>query len=131
MEMKTAEDLLTARALRARSRASIELSKKRKNVYGQATQGAEFFVIFLAIHLCCVYLCDSVRCEIVKRNFQNYPYGNNAFTADGQQRLSRHLTHAHSPDSGIHEAMDSYFAFVWVRGNPMHCIQHHAQACQM
>ena len=66
MEMKTAEDLLTARALRARSRASIELSKKRENVYGQATQGAEFFVIFLAIHLCCVYLCDSVRCEIDK-----------------------------------------------------------------
>ena len=65
MEIKTAEDSLTARALRARSRA-VELSKERKNVCGQATQGAEFFVIFLAIHHCCVYLCDLVLCEIVK-----------------------------------------------------------------
>ena len=65
MEMKTAGNLLTASALRARSRA-VKLSKKRKNFYGHATQGAEFFVIFLAIHLCCVYLCDSVLCEIFK-----------------------------------------------------------------
>ena len=65
MEIKPVGNLLTASALRARSRA-VELSKKRKNVSGQATQGAEFFVIFLAIHHCCVYLCDSVLCEIVK-----------------------------------------------------------------
>ena len=65
MEIKPVVNLLTASALRARSRA-VELSKKRKNVYGQATQGVEFFVIFLAIHHCCVYLCDSVLSEIVK-----------------------------------------------------------------
>ena len=65
MEIRPVGNLLTASALRARSRA-VELSKKRKNVYGQATQGAEFRVIFLASHLCRVYLCDSVLCEIFK-----------------------------------------------------------------
>ena len=58
-------NLLIASALRARSRA-VELSKKRKNVYGQATQGAEF-----------------------------------RGCSDGQQQLSQHLTHAHSPDSAV------------------------------
>ena len=64
MEIRPVGNLLTASALRARSRCRIV--EKRKNIYGQATQGAEFFVFFLAIHLCRVYLCDSVLCEIFK-----------------------------------------------------------------